>query len=195
MQRLIKNIDRMFGKQAHRQMAATMLLIHHTIMRSFVVKSRTIFGGGLLTVGLASLMATLLIVQPTPEALAEDTPAASPAHQVVACYFHRTVRCPTCKKIGDYVEESVQAGFEAQIKQGSVKVTLVDFQDAKNKKLTAAYKITGPTLVILDIHDGKVKAWKPAPKVWSLVGKKSEFVRYVQREVQDYVEGEQTAAP
>ena len=54
-------------------------------------------------------------------------------------------------------------------------MTMIDFQDAKNQKFTEAYKITGPTLVILDIHDGKVKAWKPAPKVWSLVGKKSEF--------------------
>jgi thiol-disulfide isomerase/thioredoxin len=138
-------------------------------------------------------MASLLTVQPTPKALAEDTPAASPTHQVVACYFHRTVRCPTCKKISAYIEESVQSGFAAQIKEGSVKVTMVDFQDAKNEKLTAAYKITGPTLVILDIHDGKVKAWKPAPKVWSLVGKKSEFFRYVQREVEGYIEGEQKA--
>ena len=158
------------------------------------MKSRTIIGRGLLMAGLTSLMAFLLTVQSTPKALAEDTPAASPAHQVVACYFHRTVRCPTCKKIGAYIEESVQAGFGAQIKEGSVKVSMIDFQDAKNQKLTAAYKITGPTLVILDIHDGKVKAWKPAPKVWSLVGKKSEFARYVQREVQGYVDGERTAA-
>ena len=158
------------------------------------MKSHTIIRRGLLRAGLASLMAILLTVQSSPKALAEDTPAASPSHQVVACYFHRTVRCPTCKKISAYIEESVQAGFEAQIKEGSVKVTMVDFQDAKNHKLTEAYKITGPTLVILDIQDGKVKAWKPAPKVWSLVGKKSDFFRYVQREVQGYLEGERTAA-
>ncbi len=64
---------------------------------------------------------------------------------------------------------------------------MVDFQDAKNQKLTEAYKITGPTLVLMDIHDGKVKSWKPAPKVWSLVGKKNDFFKYVQQELKDYL--------
>ncbi len=156
--------------------------------------SRTIIGRRLLLAGFASLMTTWLTGPSIPKAIAGDTPAANPAHQVVACYFHRTVRCPTCKKIAAYIEESVQAGYEAQLKDGSVKLTMVDFQDAKNQKLAKAYKITGPTLVIMDIHDGKVTGWKPAPKVWSLVGKKSEFVRYVQGEVKSYLDGERTAA-
>ena len=31
-------------------------------------------------------------------------------------------------------------------------------------------------------------SWKPAPKVWSLVGKKDAFVKYVQDEVRGYLE-------
>jgi hypothetical protein len=45
----------------------------------------------------------------------------------------------------------------------------------------------------MDVHDGKVTAWKPAPKVWSLVGKKDDFVRYVQGEVHSYLTEEKTA--
>ena len=118
---------------------------------------------------------------------ADDSAEAAPSHQVVACYFHRTNRCPTCKKISSYIEEAVDAGFADEIKAGTVKVKMVDFQDAKNQKLTEAYKITGPTLVLMDIHDGKVKSWKPAPKVWSLVGKKNDFFKYVQQELKDYL--------
>lgn len=118
---------------------------------------------------------------------AEDSAEAAPSHQVVACYFHRTNRCPTCKKISSYIEEAVEAGFADEIKAGTVKVKMVDFQDAKNQKVTEAYKITGPTLVLMDIHDGKVKSWKPAPKVWSLVGKKNDFFKYVQQELKDYL--------
>jgi thiol-disulfide isomerase/thioredoxin len=118
---------------------------------------------------------------------ADDSAEAAPAHQVVACYFHRTNRCPTCKKISSYIEEAVDAGFADEIKAGTVKVKMVDFQDAKNQKLTEAYKITGPTLVLMDIHDGKVKSWKPAPKVWSLVGKKNDFFKYVQQELKGYL--------
>jgi hypothetical protein len=118
---------------------------------------------------------------------ADDSAEAAPAHQVVACYFHRTNRCPTCKKISSYIEEAVDAGFADEIKAGTVKVKMVDFQDAKNQKVTEAYKITGPTLVFMDIHDGKVKSWKPAPKVWSLVGKKNDFFKYVQQELKGYL--------
>ena len=154
------------------------------------MKSRTIIRGCLVLIGSALLLATLLATPYISPAHAADTPAAGPSHQVVACYFHRTNRCPTCKKISAYIEESVQTAFETQVKDGSVKMMMIDFQNAKNKKLTDAYKISGPTLVLLDIHDGKVTAWKAAPKVWSLVGKKTEFFNYVQQEVKGYLDGE-----
>ena len=158
------------------------------------MKSCTMIHRSILTASLVLLLATLLLVQPAPQARAADTPAAGPSHQVIACYFHRTNRCPTCKKISAYIEESVQTGFEAEVKDGTVKMVLVDFQNAKNQKLTEAYKVTGPTLVLLDLHDGKVTAWKAAPKVWSLVSKKNEFLKYVRQEVKGYLDGERTAA-
>jgi hypothetical protein len=157
------------------------------------VRSRTIQRRA-LPASLAFLSITLLLMQPAPQSRAEDKPAATPSHQVIACYFHRTNRCPTCKKISAYIEESVNTGFESQVKDGSVKMVMVDFQNPKNQKMTDAYKITGPTLVLLDIRDGKVKAWKAAPKVWSLVSKKDDFFKYVQEEVKSYLDGERTAA-
>jgi hypothetical protein len=149
---------------------------------------------GLLATGLLVLVVTFSLAPPVSPARADDPTTAAPAHQVVACYFHRTNRCPTCKKISAYIEESIQTGFDAQLQDGSVQVKMIDFQNPKNQKLTDAYKITGPTLVILDIHDGKVKAWKPAPKVWSLVSKKNDFFHYVQQEVKRYLDGERAAA-
>ena len=124
-----------------------------------------------------------------PRASAAEKRAAGPSHQVIACYFHRTVRCPTCRTISAYIEESVKTGFASQLKNGSVRIVMIDFQDAKNQQYTQAYGIEGPTLVLMDVRDGKVKAWKPAPKVWSLVGQKDEFFKYVRGEVQGYLDG------
>lgn len=140
------------------------------------------------------LAAVLAVSEHGSQSSAADKAAEGPSHQVLACYFHRTVRCPTCLRIGAYIEESLNKRFASQVKDGSVKIVMIDFQDAKNQKYTAAYKITGPKLVLLDVHDGKVTSWKPAPKVWSLVGNKDEFFRYVQGEVQAYLEVQQTAA-
>jgi thiol-disulfide isomerase/thioredoxin len=113
---------------------------------------------------------------------------------VIACYFHRTVRCPTCQRISAYIEESVKTGFASQVKDGSVKIVMIDFQDAKNQKFTQAYQITGPTLVLMDVKDNKVVSWKPAPKVWTLVADKDAFFKYVQEEVKTYLNGKETAS-
>lgn len=142
-----------------------------------------------------ALMAVALVLSERgPQASAADKPAAGPSHQVIACYFHRTVRCPTCRRISAYIEESVKTGFAPQIKDGSVKMLMIDFQDDRNQKYTEAYQISGPTLVLMDVHDGKVTSWKPAPKVWSLVGNKDAFLKYVQDEVKSYLEVRRTAS-
>ncbi len=139
------------------------------------------------TVVVAALAAAVLGEDAKPSST-EAKPAAAPAHRVAAIYFHRTERCPTCRKISAYIEESVQAGFAQDVKDGRVTVSMIDFQDAKNKAYTTAYKITGPTLVLADVRDGKVTAWKPAPKVWTLVRDKDDFFKYVQDEVRGYLE-------
>lgn len=113
--------------------------------------------------------------------------AVAVPHRVIACYFHRTNRCPTCRKISAYIEESLKKGFPEEMKAGSVNLQMIDFQDPKNQKYTDYYKISGPTLVILDAQGEQVKAWKAAPKVWSLVGKQDAFFKYVQDEVRAYL--------
>ena len=132
--------------------------------------------------------------QPNSQTLAADAPSGGPSHQVIACYFHRTQRCPTCQKISAYIEESIKAGFAAELNEKSVRMLMMDFQDPKNRKYAEAYEIDGPTLVLMDVRDGKIVAWKTAPKVWSLVGKKNDFFRYVQGEIQGYLRGPRTAS-
>ena len=154
-----------------------------------------LFSATSLVCSSAAFLASVLLSAGTgSQAQAADAQAAAPAHQVVACYFHRTVRCPTCKKISAYIEQSVHTKYGDQLKDGSVKMVMIDFQDPANEKLTQAYKITKPTLVIMDVQEGKVAAWKPAPKVWSLVGKKNDFFQYVQSEIQVYLDGKRVAS-
>ena len=118
---------------------------------------------------------------------AANTPAKTPRHRVVAMYFHRTHRCPTCQKIGAYAEEAVKSGFVEELKQRRAAFHLIDFQDRKNAEFVDGYQIKGPTLILADVKDGKVVAWKRMPKVWSLVGKKDEFLKYVRGGVRKYL--------
>jgi len=157
------------------------------------VTARSVLRCGFVVVAIGVLAGVLAAARSSPGLQAADNPARQP-HQVIACYFHRTIRCPTCQRIGAYIEEAIQTGFPAEVKAGSVKVVMIDFQDPRNQRYTQAYQITGPTLVIMDVRDGKLAAWKPAPRVWSLVGNKDIFMQYVRAEVQSYLESPRTAA-
>jgi hypothetical protein len=121
--------------------------------------------------------------KPVAKQEAEAKKPATPSHRVIACYFHRTVRCDTCKRISAYIEEAVKEKLAAEVKDGRVKVVMIDFQNPANQAYTNSFKITGPTLVIMDVRDDLVKAWKPAPKVWALVADKKAFFQYVEDEV------------
>lgn len=120
---------------------------------------------------------------------------APPAHRVVVCYFHRTVRCPTCQMLGGLVDEAVAAGFKKEVESKAVVFQMIDFQDKKNARLAEYYKITGPTLVLMDVRNSKVVAWKPLAKVWSLVGEKEKLAAHVQKEVRAYLEAPEPKKP
>ena len=119
---------------------------------------------------------------------------AKPAHRVVACYFHRTVRCPTCMKIGASIDAALKTGLAPELQQGRLEWTMLDFQDPRNQADTNAFRITGPTLVVMDVQNGQVINWKPLPKVWSLVGDQDAFFRYVQSEVRAFLAASEGSA-
>jgi hypothetical protein len=113
--------------------------------------------------------------------------AAPPADRVVAMYFHRTERCPTCLKMGSYSEEAVKAGFAKQVSEGSVEFHYIDFQAAKNAALTKGYKISGPALILAKVEENKVKEYKDLQDIWMKVREKPEFIKYVRENIEAYM--------
>lgn len=109
--------------------------------------------------------------------------ADAPADRVIAMYFHRTQRCPTCLKMGSYSEEAVKTGFAKQLKDGTVAFYYVDFQNPKNAALTKGYGISGPTLIVAKISKKKVAKYVDLADIWAKVGNKKDFINYVQTNV------------
>jgi hypothetical protein len=112
-----------------------------------------------------------------------DKSAAAPADRVVVMYFHRTVRCPTCKRMGGYTEEAVLKGFPKEIKDGTVEFHSVDFQKEENADLTKGYKVSGPTLLVVRVVGNKVKEYKHLTEMWAKSADKDAFLAYVRENV------------
>jgi len=124
----------------------------------------------------ASLAATV------PTALA----AEAPADRVIAIYFHRTQRCPTCQTMGKYSEEAVKKGFAKEVKDGTVAFYYIDYQNRKNAAVKKGYKITDPALIVAKIVAGKVKEYKDLEDIWDKVDDKEAFLKYVRENVTAY---------
>ena len=109
--------------------------------------------------------------------------ADAPKDRVIAMYFHRTERCPTCQKMGSYSEEAVKAAFADEIKAGRVAFHFIDFEAEKNARYTKAYNISGPALIVAKISNNKVASYRNLEDIWDKVGDKPAFLRYVQENV------------
>lgn len=134
----------------------------------------------------ATVASVLVFASFAEYATAAEAPKAPPKDRVVAMYFHRTQRCPTCQKMGSYTEEAVKAGFAGQLKDGTVEFYYIDFQNEKNAAYTKAYKITGPALIVAKVADNKVAEFKDLKDIWSNVGDKKAFIKYVQDQIKAY---------
>ncbi len=141
------------------------------------------------------LAAALLVpaVTGTPSRAA-DGAAPRPERRVAAVYFHRTVRCPTCQKVGAAIEEALKTRLAAELRDGRVEWLMMDFQDPRNQGYVSAFGVTGPTLILMDVRGDKVVAWKPAPRCWSLLSDRDAFFAYVEAEVRSLLPGQRPAA-
>ena len=110
-------------------------------------------------------------------------PSRHPKGRVVAMYFHRTERCPTCQKMGSYSEEAVKTAFAEEIKKGQVSMHFIDFEDHEEHPYTKAYNVGGPALIVAKIADNKVASYKDLDEIWTKVRDKAAFVQYVQENV------------
>ena len=135
---------------------------------------------------LAAAALALAILAPADHVTAAEATKKPPKDRVVAMYFHRTQRCPTCRKMGSYTEEAIKTGFSQQLKDRTVQFHYVDFQNKKNAALVKGYKIKGPALVVAHIKDKKVKEYRNLEKIWTKVREKPEFVKYVRENIDKY---------
>lgn len=139
--------------------------------------------------------AACLVLRGQPSARADSLPSeparasvpADPPLKVVAYYFHVTVRCVTCRKIESYSREAIEKGFAKELKEGAVEWRPVNVQLPENRHFIRDYRLFTRSLVLVKIRGGRQVEWRNLEKVWELVGRKGEFVNYVQSNVRAYL--------
>jgi hypothetical protein len=70
-------------------------------------------------------------------------------------YFHATNRCPTCLSIEDNTKKTLEAYFAKEIKDGKIKLTILNADESKNKTICEKYEVAGSTLLLVKTANGK----------------------------------------
>ena len=120
-----------------------------------------------------------------PPAALEVRPAP---RKLVAYYFHLNQRCNTCRAIERQAKEAVDADFPEALMSGRVEWRAVNLDDPGNDHYYRDFQLTGSSLLLVDLVDGKPSRFKALQKTWDLVADPPAFRAYVQAETKAWLE-------
>ncbi len=116
--------------------------------------------------------------------------AQSPTHKVVAYYFHTNTRCSTCKKIEAYSHEAIEEGFKTELKNGTLELRVINYEEPENRHFIKDYKLVTKSLILVNMVDGIQMDWTNLKLVWQLTDNKQAFLNYVRKEVRNHLSQE-----
>jgi len=137
------------------------------------------------------LLLTVLLVA-TAAVLGADKPAVPPPVaadratnvQVIAYYFHGTVRCETCLKIEKQARAAIEWRFPLEIAEKRLVFKPVNYDQPENAHFLRDYKLPCPSLIVVRQKAGKDEQWKLLDKTWEHIQNPFRFDEYVEGEVE-----------
>lgn len=119
-------------------------------------------------------------------AVAEPTDIAPPT-RIVAYYFHRTMRCPTCLSIEKQAREAIEVGYDDVLESGQLEWHAVNIESPGNEHFEQDFKLESSALVLVELAGDEVVRWKNLTSVWELVEDPPAFQAYVWTELADFL--------
>ncbi len=133
----------------------------------------------------ALLVAAAVGTATSAEKPAAPVPAAKATKtQVIAYYFHGTIRCETCLKIEKQACEAIEARFPVEMAEKRLLFKPVNYDKPENAHFLRDYKLPCPSLVVVRQKAGKDEKWKLLDKTWEHVENPVKFNEYVEGEVE-----------
>lgn len=111
--------------------------------------------------------------------------------QVIAYYFHGTVRCETCLMIERLAKAVIDQHFSAELATNRLVFTSVNYELPENTHFLTDYKLPCPSLVLVRQKDGKDEKWKLLGETWQLVHDPPKMNSYLETEVRNFLSGQE----
>lgn len=118
-----------------------------------------------------------------PEVAQTVNNAAQDAVLVYLC--HGNVRCPTCLKIEASTKDVLEQMFADEIRSGRVIVKEVNYEQPENKGMLTKYEIIAPTVIMVQLKDGKETTYRNIMEVWQTVHEPAAFQALISGNLRD----------
>jgi hypothetical protein len=79
----------------------------------------------------------------------KQTVSASSGNDVEVYYFHRTVRCVTCKTVEAEARKNIEMLYADQVKTGKISFTSLNLEEATGKAMGDKLGVNSQTLLIV----------------------------------------------
>lgn len=113
------------------------------------------------------------------------------AQQVIAYYFHGTVRCETCLMIEHQAKGVIEQQFRAELGSNRLVFMPLNYDLPENAHFLTDYKLPCPSLVLVKQPAGHEETWKLLGQTWQLVHAPVALNGYVETEVRTFLSGQQ----
>lgn len=120
---------------------------------------------------------------------------ATGTDQVVLYYFHRTLRCQTCRLIEDLAGFAVTQNLFKEIEAETLVWRPVNVDQPENAHFLADFKLETQALVLVAYQGGRLQDWRNLEEVWNLHGDPAAFDVYVLNAVKAFLSAHSPAAP
>jgi len=131
-------------------------------------------------------------VTPTTSAMSQpgaELPPVTMSPEVVAFYFHRTIRCRSCLDIEEWARQAIEMHFSGELAAGLVEWRAVNIEEPGNEHYEKDYELRTQSLILIRMKDGKPTEWKNLKSVWELLGDHARMTEYVRAEVLSFLGG------
>ncbi len=106
---------------------------------------------------------------------------------VAVYYFHTNFRCVSCHKIEQYTGETINKSFTNEIKNGSLKYSVINVEEKGNEHYVKDYQLYTKSVVLSMVKNGKEVKNKNLDKVWQYLSNKDQFMEYVKTETESFL--------
>ncbi len=108
--------------------------------------------------------------------------------RVIAYYFHTNFRCPSCHKIEEYTKDAIKNNFKGALDSGRLAFKVINLDNAENEHFVEDYKLYTKSVVLSLEVGGRERRYKNLDKVWQLLGDKEDFIDYIRKETQAFLD-------